>query len=110
MRMPASAVRLKLCVRVFEYGRLVRPGRACRCDAGDDAVDVGRDLGARFRQDERGRRVTGRGEHARGDVHGGGQQHVAVVDALDAVELRERPTQVRRTWRQAGDAQLVAEL
>ena len=108
--MPASAVRLRLCAAVLEHGRQVRPGRACRRDAGDDAVDVGRDVSALSRQDERGRGVTGRGEHARGDVHGRGQQHVAVVDALDAVELRERPTQVRRTWRQARDAQLVAEL
>ena len=34
----------------FEYGRQVRPGRACRCDAGDDAVDVGRDVGALSRR------------------------------------------------------------
>ena len=95
---------------VLEHGRLMGPGRARCCNAGDDAVDIGRDVRASSRQHERGRGVAGRAEHARGDVHGGGQQHVAAVDALDAVELRERPTQMRRSWRQAGDAQLLAEL
>ena len=71
IRTPASTVRLKLCVAFSNTGRLVRPGRAGRCDAGDDAVDAGRDLSARSRQHERGGGVTGRAEQARGDVHDG---------------------------------------
>ncbi len=98
-----------LCA-VGEYGRQVRPGRACRCDAGYDAIGVGRDVSAVPRKDERGGDVTGGREHAGGDVRRRRQQHVAVVDPLDAVELGERPTQVRRTRWQAGDPQFVAEL
>ena len=47
MMMPANAVEVESLCAVLEYGRQVRPGRTSRCDAGDDAVDVGRDLGAR---------------------------------------------------------------
>src|SRR5205807_10373596 len=78
-------------------------------DACDDAFDVRLDLSSPLRQRERSGGVTGRGEQARGDIRGGGQKHVAVVDPLDTIELRKRPTQVCRARRQAGDAQFIAE-
>ena len=70
--MPASAVRLRLCVAPSKMaGWCGRGGPAVATPAmtrSTSAVIVS----ARSRQDERGRGVTGRGEHARGDVHGGG--------------------------------------
>src|SRR4029079_10712327 len=80
------------------------------CDACDHTIDGCGDIDALLRNDECGRDVTGGAEEASGDIGRGGQQHVAVVDALDAIELLERPTQVSSTRGQAGDAHLIAEL
>ena len=70
--MPASAVRLRLCVAPSNTaGRCGRGGPAVATPAmtrSTSAVIVS----ARFREDERGRGVTGRGEQRRGDVRGGG--------------------------------------
>ena len=49
---------------VLEHGGLVRAWRACRCDSGDDAVDIFRDVGTLPRQNESGRGVMGRAEQA----------------------------------------------
>ena len=71
-RTPASAIRLKLCVLFSNTaGWCGRGGPAVATPAmtrSTSAVISAPGLG----QDERGRRVTGRGEHARGDVRGRG--------------------------------------